>query len=259
MTNASPPITEPFQRIIVALDIPDRQKSLDLAKSLSGKVGMLKVGLESFVAHGPDFVRELRDLGHAIFLDLKLHDIPRTAAAAAQQTASLGVQLLTIHAMGGAEMVRAVRDAASPNTQIIAVTVLTSFDEASLSAVGFDHGIASTATRLGQLARQAGADGLVCSAHELQALQSFGGVRVVPGVRPMSDTPPAQASALSAARVSANTISHDDQRRIATPQQAVRDGATWIVVGRPVLQAPDPVHAVASIAGSLYDASQGLG
>ena len=226
----------PFERLIIALDLPNRADVVAMARQLRGEVGMVKIGLEAFVAHGPDLVREIRDLGLDIFLDLKLHDIPRTAGAAAAQTARLGVRLLTVHAAGGEEMVRAVRQEASPDTQVIAVTVLTSLDDAAVHSLGFPQGTIAFSQRLGEVARQGGADGLVCSAHELAVLATLGGSRVVPGVRPSagSSTPPG-----------------DDQKRVATPTEAVRAGATWLVVGRPVLQAPNPVDAARAIVAEL--------
>jgi orotidine-5'-phosphate decarboxylase len=216
-------------KIIVALDLPERPALLALAKRLVGEVGMIKVGLEAFVAYGPDLVRELRTMGHAIFLDLKLHDIPRTVAASVQQAAKLDVRLLTVHASGGAEMVRAAADAAG-TTQIIAVTMLTSLDDAASKAIGFSF-VEDSTLRLGKLARDNGAAGLVCSAHELHALMPLGGVRVVPGIRLEKSV--------------------DDQKRVATPSEALALGATWIVIGRPILQAADPVIKVREIVSFL--------
>lgn len=218
--------------LIVALDLPERERIVELATQLREYVAMVKVGLEAYVAHGPDLVRALIDRGLEVFLDLKLHDIPRTAAAAARQASRLGVRLLTIHAAGGAEMIRAVREDAHAKTQVIAVTMLTSLDDSVVSQLGFRGSVAATARDLGALAMSSGADGLVCSTHELAALRGFGGVRVVPGVRPVG----AEAG---------------DQKRVATPQEAVSAGATWIVVGRPILFAPEPVAMAREIGESL--------
>lgn len=222
-------------KIIAALDVPDRSHCLELARQLAPHVAMVKVGFESFVAHGPSLVTELRDAGVDVFLDLKLHDIPRTVAAGAREASALGARLLTVHASGGAEMVRAARDAAGPETWILAVTVLTSMDQATVDAVGLQGTVAESVQRLGVLAVDAGADGLVCSALELEALKLTGGIRVVPGVRP------------------AGTAS-GDQKRVATPERAVSDGATYLVIGRPIVQAPEPAAAAAAINRALETA-----
>ena len=224
------------RHLIAALDVAEAQRAVDLAAALRDHTAMVKIGLEGFVAHGPDLVRRMQDVGAAVFLDLKLHDIPRTVHAAIRSACRLGVHLLTIHAAGGADMIKAAVDARTGSTQIVAVTILTSLDEPRLRQVGFDVPVAEAATRLGALAVQNGVDGLVCSAHELAALASLGGVRVVPGVRPAGSDP-------------------SDQRRIATPADAVRGGATWIVVGRPIVQAADPVAAAAAIQQEIVAAT----
>ena len=226
----------PHERIIVALDIPERDKTIALAKSLAGKVGMVKIGLESFIAHGPDLVREIVDGGTDVFLDLKIHDIPRTAGAAAREASKIGAKLLTIHGSGGGEMVRAARDAALDTTDILAVTILTSLDQSAVDGIGYEGTVADAAHRLAGLALENGADGLVCSAHELERLSGLGGHRVVPGIRPAGS-------------------SHGDQKRVATPEQAVKWGASWLVIGRPIVQADDPVAAAEAIAQSLGAAS----
>lgn len=218
--------------IIVALDVPSAAQALDLARALKPHVGMVKLGLESFVGHGPALVRDIRACGVDVFLDLKLHDIPRTAAAAAAQVKDLDVRLLTVHASGGPQMVQGVRDALPGRTQIIAVTMLTSLDEATVSQLGYAGDLAGTAKHLGTLAMEAGANGLVCSAHELNVLKPLGGLRVVPGVRPAG----------SAA---------GDQKRVATPAAALAAGATWIVVGRPIVGAQDPVAAAQALCAEL--------
>lgn len=218
--------------LIVALDVPERDRILALAAALRDHVAMVKVGLEAFVAHGPKLVEELVATGVDVFLDLKLHDIPRTAAAAAKQASALGARLLTIHAGGGRAMIRAARDAAEEGTKIIAVTMLTSLEDADVAEMGFQSSLGHTAQRLGAMAMESGADGLVCSAVELTALAPLGGLRVVPGVRP----PGADAA---------------DQRRVATPEHALRLGATWIVMGRPILEARDPVAAASRVLASL--------
>ena len=218
--------------IIVALDVPSAAQALELARALKPHVAMVKIGLESFVGHGPALVRDIRACGVDVFLDLKLHDIPRTAAAAAAQLKDLDVRLLTVHASGGPQMVQGVRDALPGRTQVVAVTMLTSLDDAITSQLGYAGNLAATAKQLGQLAIAAGADGLVCSAHELNVLKPLGGLRVVPGVRPAG----------SAA---------GDQKRVATPSEAIGSGATWIVVGRPIVGAADPVAAAQAINAEL--------
>jgi orotidine-5'-phosphate decarboxylase len=225
-----------LRRVIVALDVPEASAVLRLARQLGSDAAMVKIGLEAFVGHGPDLVRQVRDSGAEVFLDLKLHDIPRTAAAAARRAVALDVRLLTIHAAGGPDMVRAVVDAVGDRTQVVAVTMLTSLDAAASRSIGFAEPLAEAAARLGALARDNGAHGLVCSPHELRALAPLGGVRVVPGVRP------AGAAA-------------GDQKRVATPAEAAAWGATWIVVGRPILEAADPVRALREIQASLGEAA----
>ncbi len=220
------------KHLILAMDLVDRDQIIDMAVTLRDDIAMVKIGLEPFIAHGTDLVRALNDRGLAVFLDLKVHDIPRTAAAAARQASRLGARLFTVHAAGGSEMIQAAREAAGPRTKIIAVTMLTSLDDAAAGRIGFRDDVAGTVARLGELSLEAGADGLVCSAHELAALRDLGGLRVVPGIRPpKSDV--------------------GDQKRVATPAGAVSAGATWIVVGRPILNAADPVRTARAIGDSL--------
>ena len=223
-------------RLIVALDLPERDKILSFAKQLGPEVGMVKIGLEAFIAHGPDLVREVVDNGAKVFLDLKVHDIPRTAAAAVRQASRLGASLLTLHGAGGSEMIRASKQEASDGLEILAVTVLTSFDEDGLSAVGYREDVSGTVRRLAELSLTHGADGLVCSSHELELLSDLGGYRVVPGIRPAG-------------------TAHGDQKRVATPKEAVDRGASWIVVGRPIVQADDPIAAARAIVAELNQQS----
>jgi len=163
---------------------------------------------------------------------LKLHDIPRTAGASAREASQTGAKLLTIHAAGGGEMVRAARDAALDSTDILAVTILTSLDHDATQAIGYEGSVADAAHRLAGLALENGADGLVCSAHELERLSGLAGHRVVPGIRPKGS-------------------GHGDQKRVATPAQALAWGASWLVIGRPIVQADNPVAAAVAIAESL--------
>jgi orotidine-5'-phosphate decarboxylase len=225
------------ERLILALDMPGKDEALGVARRLAGAVGMVKIGLEAFTAHGPDLVRAVRDLGIDVFLDLKIHDIPNTAAGAAREARKLGARLVTVHALGGAEMVRAAVEGSAGETDVIAVTLLTSMNADTLGAVGLGGTVADAALRLGELARGAGAKGLVCSTHELVRLAPLGGTRVVPGVRP------AGAGA-------------GDQKRVATPVEAVRPGATWLVVGRPILAATDPLAAATAIVAEIESGEQ---
>ncbi len=226
-------------RTIVALDVPQADAALALATRLRGHVAMCKVGLEGFVGHGVPLVRRLREAGLDVFLDLKLHDIPRTAAAAAAQVAHLDVRLLTVHAAGGPAMIQAVRRALPSTTQVVAVTILTSLDAGDMPQIGFAGDVATTVRQMATMALAHGADGIVCSPHELRPLAHLGGLRVVPGVR------------FAAGAGFNKPPSGDDQRRVATPREAFRDGATWVVVGRPILQAADPVAAAQAINAEL--------
>jgi orotidine-5'-phosphate decarboxylase len=232
--------------IVAALDVPDPAAAAALAGKLAGHVGMVKVGLELFVAHGRAALEAVRPFGLPIFLDLKLHDIPHTVEAAARGAGALGAALVTAHAGGGAEMISAARrglsagaaaaGAAAP--KLLAVTVLTSLGAEDLRALGFSGTPAALALRLARLAVDAGADGLVCSPEEVGQLRRELGpapLLVVPGIRPAG----------SAA---------GDQRRTGTPRAAIQAGATHIVIGRPLRDSPDPAAAADAIAADL-DAS----
>ena len=208
-----------MNRICAALDLADPVSAAQLAAKLAGHVGLFKIGLELFVAHGPAAVDAIRGYGLPIFLDLKLHDIPQTVEGAARGVARLRVQYVTVHASGGAEMIRAARRAL-PETKLLAVTVLTSLEAAPAEV-----------ERLARLAVDAGADGIVCAPTDVAALRKALGARpviVVPGIRPAG----------SAA---------GDQRRIGTPRDAIRAGASILVVGRPLRDAPDPAAAADTI------------
>jgi orotidine-5'-phosphate decarboxylase len=221
--------------IAVALDTRDVEEAARLAAAVHRHVQVLKVGLELFSAHGPRAVEVVRggtEVG--IFLDLKLHDIPNTVAGAARSVARLRPDYLTVHASGGVAMIRAAVDAA-PDVCVAAVTVLTSMSAADLDAVGLAGPPADAVRRLAALAVGAGARALVCSPQEVAAVRAEVGpdVRLVtPGVRP--------AGAVA-----------DDQARVATPEQALGDGADLIVVGRPITGAADPGSAAAALAASL--------
>jgi orotidine-5'-phosphate decarboxylase len=234
----------PHDRIFVALDTPDPGRARELARALAGRVGGVKIGLEAFVANGPSLVAEMRDDGHEVFLDLKLHDIPNTVAGAAAAAARLGISFLTVHALGGPAMIaraveacRANAPAGGAGPAVLAVTILTSHDDASLGRIGIAGPSAEAVPRLAALARDAGASGLVCSALEVASARRAhpGGILVVPGIRPASPGPRAD----------------DDQARVATAAEAVRAGADRIVVGRPITEAADPAAAAEAMAEDI--------
>jgi orotidine-5'-phosphate decarboxylase len=225
-------------RVCVALDVPTLQEAVELARRLAGEVGWLKVGLELFGAHGPAAVQAIAEHG-PVFLDLKLHDIPTTVGRAAERLGALGAGLLTVHAGGGAAMVRAAveglaagsRDAAG---RVLAVTVLTSMSDDDLASVNAP-GAATQVPALARLAVGAGAPGLVCAPRDLARVRADVGpdpLLVTPGIRPAGS-------------------GDDDHARAATPSAAVADGADLLVVGRPVTRAPDPVAAARAIAREL--------
>jgi orotidine-5'-phosphate decarboxylase len=226
-------------RLVFPLDVPDLDEARDWVRLLSGRVGVFKVGLELFTATGPASVAVVREAGAACFLDLKLHDIPATMAGAVRRAADLGVRFLTVHTAAGPRALRAAAEAAAGSgTTLLGVTVLTSLDDDELQAIGLPAPAEAAASRLGALARQAGVPGIVCSAHELPRLRRELGpevVLVVPGIRPAGDQP-------------------GDQRRVATPVDAVRAGADLLVVGRPIRNAADPVAAAAAIAMDIESA-----
>ena len=225
------------ERICAALDFPAWREAEPFARAVAPAVGMLKVGLELFVAEGPAVVRAAAELGLPVFLDLKLHDIPNTVEGAARSAARAGAALLTVHATGGAEMIRAAVRGAGPGVRILAVTVLTSMDAAALGAVGLAGPPEAAVVRLARLAVEAGAGGIVCSPLEVAAVRAAVGpspLLVVPGVRPAG-------AALG------------DQSRVATPRDAVRAGADVLVVGRPLREGGDPAAAAARIAAEIAD------
>jgi orotidine-5'-phosphate decarboxylase len=223
------------ERICAALDFPSWAQAEPFARAVAPAVGMLKVGLELFAAEGPPAVRAAAALGRPVFLDLKLHDIPNTVEGAARSAAASGAALLTVHAAGGAEMVRAAVRGAQGKVRVLAVTVLTSLDAEALGAVGLAGPPEAAVVRLARLAVGAGAGGLVCSPHEVRAVRAAvgpGPLLVVPGVRPAG-------------------AAKGDQARVATPAEAVAAGANVIVLGRPLRDAPDPAAAAREIAASL--------
>ena len=226
--------------LIVALDVNSRQEAVEKVKAIGDSVGFYKIGLELFTAEGPDVVKAVKDLGKRIFLDLKFHDIPRTVERAVKSGAKLGVDLMTIHSVGGRAMIRAAADAAAEfganGPKILAVTVLTSLDQADLADVGIvGRTPADQVVAMAKFATENGAHGLVCSPKEVGTLSKMlkeGMLFITPGVRP-------SGSAVG------------DQKRVATPAEAVRDGATHLVVGRPILAASDPVAAAKAIRAEM--------
>lgn len=228
-------LQSPESRIVVALDVADADVLQNLLTALRGRVGLFKIGMELFTALGPKAIELVHEHGERVFLDLKFHDIPNTVASAVRAAARLGVELLTVHAAGGTEMLQAAAAAAQSTTQspmMIGVTILTSLAEVDLAKIGLQGPTESAVLRLAELALSAGLDGLVCSPREVSELRGrFGKTPwlITPGVRPAG-------AALN------------DQQRIATPAAAIASGADLLVVGRPITQATDPAAAAAAIA-----------
>jgi orotidine-5'-phosphate decarboxylase len=225
------------ERLIVALDFPDAAAALACADKLAGSVSWFKVGLELYLAAGDSVVSELKRRGHRVFLDLKLHDIPNTAASAVRSLAPLEPDLLTVHAAGGRAMLTAAAEAARslPHPpRLLAVTVLTSMDAAALAETGVSASPVEQVLRLARLAAECGLDGMVCSPAEAAALHSAlpKALLVTPGIRP------AGADA-------------GDQKRIATPQFALAAGASKLVIGRPITAAADPKAAAQAILSDM--------
>ncbi len=221
-------------KVIVALDYASAAEASALVARLDPGLCRLKVGKELFTAAGPAFVEQLVSAGYGVFLDLKFHDIPHTVAAACRVAANLGVWMVNVHALGGRAMLAAAREAvvtSAHQPKLIAVTVLTSMGAQDLVEVGVAGSPEEAVTRLARLTRECGLDGVVCSARETAALRATCGkdfLLVTPGIRPAS-------------------AAVGDQVRIATPGDAVRNGASYLVVGRPITQAPDPLRALEAI------------
>ena len=225
--------------LILALDVPTREEASPLLRQLRGELRWVKIGLQMFTAYGPDYVRAVADEGFNIFLDLKLHDIPNTVAKAVESLAPLPIGMLTLHTAGGREMMTYARKAqlqSKPDLLLLGVTVLTSMDATGLSELGVSVSPEAQVARLGKLASDAGLRGLVCSPLEVSLLRSQlpADVQLVtPGIRP------------------AGEAGGDDQKRIMTPADAARAGSSYIVVGRPILKAKDPVAATRAILADL--------
>jgi len=219
-------------RIVVALDVPGRDSALRLVEQLSGLVGMFKIGSQLFTAEGPGLVREIVGAGERVFLDLKFHDIPNTVASAAESASRLGVSIFNVHALGGGEMMRAAADSVKDRgilwmtrPAVLGVTVLTSMDESNLAEVGVNTDMNSEVVRLATLARDSGLDGVVASPREIRLIREFvaseGFIILTPGIRPAGSAT-------------------GDQKRTATPLDAIRDGADFLVIGRAITSSDNP-------------------
>lgn len=221
-------------KIIVALDYADATTALQLVKQLDPALCRLKIGKELFTAAGPGLVAWLSHEGYSVFLDLKFHDIPNTVAKACEAASKLGVWMLNVHASGGSAMMRAARaavDKAPVPPLLIAVTVLTSLDQAALDEVGYAGDLSSTVLRMAKLAKTCGLDGVVCSAQEAPMLRHELGAEfslVTPGIRPAD-------------------AGMDDQSRVVTPAMAISNGSSYLVIGRPITQAADPLAVLQRI------------
>lgn len=231
------------KRIIVALDYSDPAEALEFATGIDPQLCGVKVGKELFTRGGPAVVERLVGTGFDVFLDLKFHDIPNTVARACTAAAELGVWMLNVHALGGRQMMQAARqavDAVSPSPLLIAVTVLTSMDRSDLDEVGLSGSPERNVRRLATLARDSGMHGVVCSPREVVALRETLGqdfILVTPGIRPTQAT-------------------QGDQKRVMTPTQAIRAGSDYLVIGRPITGADDPVQALLTIESEISAATR---
>lgn len=228
------------EKLIIALDVETPTKALDLARELNGVAGMFKVGSQLFTSAGPHIVRNIIALGAKVFLDLKFHDIPHQVAGAARSAAELGVSLFTIHASGGSEMMRSAVESVAEvaartgaaHSKVLAVSVLTSIDATILSQIGITSTPEDAVLRLVRLAENSGVDGVVASPQEIETIR-----HTVPGPEFLIVTPGIRPA----------TTSKEDQKRIATPEAAIAAGASYLVVGRPITGAPDPLAAAHEI------------
>ena len=222
-------------RLIVALDVDSLKKAKSLVDKLYPAVKIFKIGNQLFTKAGPEAVRMVRKKGAKVFLDLKFHDIPNTVAGAITEAKKMGAFITNLHASGGADMMKAASKArgSSKSPTILAVTVLTSFDKKALKGVGVNSSPKSQVKKLALLAKSSGVDGVVCSAHEIKSIRKACGrsfVILTPAIRPAK-------------------TGMQDQKRIATPQSAIKQGADYIVIVRPITQAKDPLQAAKSILG----------
>ena len=235
--NSAPTAKNARDRLIIALDLPDADQALKMARELSGEVTFFKIGLQLYTAAGPDIVRAIRAAGASVFLDLKLHDIPNTVAKAVEAAAKLDVAMLTIHLSGGRRMIEAAAASSPQDLLLLGVTVLTSSDEQTLRETGVESDVEQQAVRLAELGAAAGVRGLIASPHELRPLRARLGndiAIITPGVRP------AWAAA-------------DDQKRFTTPREAIDAGADFLVIGRPVTGQANPREAVQRIISEIAD------
>lgn len=227
--------------IITALDYNTAAAALEFVDKIDPALTRLKVGKELFTCAGPALVEQLQNKGFDVFLDLKFHDIPNTVAGALSAAASLGVWMVNVHALGGPRMLDAARQAipvaSNDGTLLIAVTVLTSMDDSELHSIGVQHSAKEQVQRLTQLSVDHGLDGVVCSAQEVEQIRTFvpsSFLTVTPGVRPAD-----------------GGVSNDDQRRIMTPIDAIKAGSNYLVIGRPITQASNPLESLQSIYSQL--------
>jgi orotidine-5'-phosphate decarboxylase len=226
--------------LILALDVPTREEAAPILRQLRGPLRWVKVGLQMFTAYGPNYVREVAGMGFNVFLDLKLHDIPHTVGKAVESLGPLPIRMLTLHCSGGGEMMRAAvaaQQKTNPDLLLLGVTVLTSMDAAGLAETGVTVAPAEQVARLGRLAVDSGVRGLVCSPLEVALLRRTLPADlqlITPGIRPAGGG--------------------DDQKRVMSPAEAARAGSTFIVVGRPILQAADPAAAARDILADLSSA-----
>jgi len=231
-------------RIIVALDFPSAEDALPLVKKLQPDLCRLKVGKELFTAAGPQLIEKLTHQGFEVFLDLKFHDIPNTVASACKAAANLGVWMINVHALGGRKMLTAAREAIphGSGTKLIAVTLLTSMDQSDITDIGLQGKPEQIVMRLAQLTNNCGLDGVVCSALEAAHLRQHFGTEfclVTPGIRPAGSQV-------------------NDQKRITTPQQAIQNGSSYLVIGRPITQASDPLLMCQQLNSEILTAIAGL-
>ncbi|OUV91570.1 MAG: orotidine-5'-phosphate decarboxylase [Puniceicoccaceae bacterium TMED149] len=224
--------------LILALDCEDKSKAIEIISSLKQDLKWVKIGLQMFTAYGKDFVKEIKSNGYNVFLDLKLHDIPNTVAKAIDSLSDLSIDLLTIHASGGAEMCEyaaRARNETNPNLRLLAVTVLTSINQAQLNQLNIKESIQKQVVDLAKLSTQSGVDGVVSSPLELGILRSSldsSKLIVTPGIRPLDSE-------------------QNEQKRVMTPEEASEKGADFIVVGRPILNSPEPTKTVKQILQSI--------
>jgi len=228
-------LKNPRDRLIVALDFSQAEQALELVRTLSGEISFFKIGLQLYTSAGPEIVRAVAATGAKVFLDLKLHDIPNTVAKAVEAAGELGVGMLTLHLSGGRNMIEAAVAASPAHLLLLGVTVLTSSDESTLHETGVSETADAHATRLAHLGAAAGIRGLIASPHELRGLRHALGddvTIITPGVRP-------------------SWAAADDQKRFSTPAEAIRRGADYLVIGRPITAHASPREAVQAIVREL--------